>query len=302
MAYGRGKRVAKGPDGKYRILGASGDVIIDWAMNGSPIYALDEYEQPICYAFLPGKNLRRPHAQRCYGTPVCPVTGRCAIHSRLIPERVKQYRGLRMAKVLPTSMQADFERLASDPGYLSVKEDVHILDMRLEQLYAQLQDAADPEIWQALKQEAKKLEAAMAGNWVENPASFARICRDIICIVGQGGKEGKIWEEIISTTEAKARLQKQEMNFLVTQAGMATKEQVAAMTTMLVRAVKEELALALPGRKGEEVADNIAERIAEYMTGAPSRPQITVIDGLPLMPIDVSDGKTINGARMPRKF
>lgn len=281
---GKNARIIVDGDDNVRAY-LNGQEVLDFDIHASPIYKFNVKGKPICGVVNPKTGNTCLSTNRIH-------TGRCKRHSWTMGEaqisRIKNA----YIRTMPSTLLADHARVMKNSNLLSVRKDVGWMEVRLSQLREKLNEALDPEAWEALRRLSAEAFGLLLDHIHEDdPERFGNVVRKMCYLIENGGEEYKIWDEIEKITKTKAALSRQEHVMLKDLAGMVPKEQVASLMTYLTRVTEARLAAILTGSaeltgdpRVRETMNLIAMDVARAVD-LPSRQDMRVINGIPLIPI-----------------
>src|SRR5690349_13713695 len=87
----------------------------------------------------------------CKGAPM--PNGRCRLHGGKTPSGIAspQYKTGRYSRVLPTRLQSRYDAARTDAALLELRDDISLLDARLEDLLSRVDTGESGVLWASLK-------------------------------------------------------------------------------------------------------------------------------------------------------
>lgn len=128
----------------------------------------------------------------------------------------------RYSRALPERYRAAFLRATSSPNLLGLREQIALLDSRVEELLGQLSRSESGALWarlsdarlEALAARAETVAAQKAGDAVKAAAAQARAnsaLGRVFELIERGGRDREVWSDLIDTLEQQRRIQTSEV-------------------------------------------------------------------------------------------
>ncbi len=223
-------------------------------------------EREFCGAPLDAEDLSKGYCQRLreectrhcgawarskgYPCPQNKAAGRnrCRMHGGAQPvmSASPQYQGKGRSKYLPRELRGQYEEIMARPDLLSLRNEIGLVQLRVQQLTEQLSTKASQavfddlgDLWEAYKQ------AGAAGDGDKAVALQTALDAK----VREGAAIGQKWRELIGTAKDKAHLARLEMENMIDAHQMISVERVILMISelgdLVQRTVKDKSALAI---------------------------------------------------------
>lgn len=177
--------------------------------------------------------------QRCKRA-VTPGRTVCHYHGGATPRGVAlpQFKTGRYSKALPDRLAARYEEAASDPNLLALREDIALLDSRLEDVLKRADTGEAGRLWSRLRElKGCVAEAQSRGDVAEREARLA----EMLAVIDEGAADWAIWAEVLKLLEARRKLVESERGRLVQMHQILTAEEAMALMAGVVAVVKEEI-------------------------------------------------------------
>lgn len=175
------------------------------------------------------------------GTPcqLAPMAnGRCRLHGgkSLAGIASPAFRHGRYSKHLPTRLAATYEEAAADTELLALREDIALLDARLEDLLARVDTGESGRLWQAAQQAFWKFRAASDS---KRPEKMREALIELEHTIGRGVSDYAAWNEITAMLEQRRKLVESERRRLVDMQQMITTERTMVLLAAVVDTVRK---------------------------------------------------------------
>jgi hypothetical protein len=170
------------------------------------------------------------------------ANGRCRMHGGKTPVGVglPQTRTGRYSKHLPLRLAECYQEAIADPELLSVREDVALLDSRLNDVMASASNQESGELWNSLK-EARRAYVGASGKDAEEKRRDA--ISTILWLIDEGYQEWQSWKDIRFMLQERKQLVESERKRLVDMQQMITAERamllVAAISDIVMKNVED---------------------------------------------------------------
>lgn len=180
-------------------------------------------------------------AKKKDGTPCrqnAMANGRCRLHGGSTPSGLaaSQFRTGRYSKHLPARLANSYQEAISDPELLSVREDVALLDSRLQDVLSSASNGEAGELWKSLKEALREHDRA-------KPDERAEAFGKIRWLINEGYQEWQSWMEIRHILQERKQLVEREEKRLVAMQQMITAERamllVAAIEDIVIKHVED---------------------------------------------------------------
>ncbi len=142
----------------------------------------------------------------------------------------------RYSKVLPAALAARYETSLKDEELLALRDEIALLDARLNDLLTTLKVGAARKLWDILRGHYEDLRAAM-GRRDTDAAGLA--LRALGAAIDTGSTESESWAEIYSLIDQRRRLAESEGKRLVQMQQVITTEQALVLLSRIQQAIVE---------------------------------------------------------------
>jgi hypothetical protein len=162
----------------------------------------------------------------------------------------------RYGKYLPPRLQDRYQEAIQDPTLLQSREDIALMDARLQDLLRRADTGESGRIWQQLKQ--AKVEMLQARQRKDSEGVQIAL-QQIMGLIDHGHGDHETWKDIRETVQERTRLVRSEQKRLVDMHQMVTVERLVnfmqTLSAILVAEIPE-----------KQVARKIIGRIQGMMT------------------------------------
>jgi hypothetical protein len=174
--------------------------------DGTKVWARNEAGKPVCNARRnseEGKRLKK----RCQSTMVLPLTGRCLRHGGKTRRGVthQRFKHGKYSAAIPKSIREEFHRYLSDPDYLSLREDIAITKVRLQNILTGLENAVDAVTVRKLYSLARKMKTAMQCEDIVAEANELRKLCMVFCGLIDQGRDSVAYGRQLETSQTHLR-------------------------------------------------------------------------------------------------
>ncbi len=168
------------------------------------------------------------------------VPGRnvCAIHGGKTPRgfALPQSKTLKYGASLPTRLKARYEESERDPELLYLRDDIAVVDARLEDLIKRVDTGESGALWEALHRARQELILAKRSG---DSLKQMQWMNAILELIGQGHSDYQAWREIGGVLEQRRRLVESERKRLVEMQQMITTEKAMLLIGAVVGIIKD---------------------------------------------------------------
>ncbi len=171
-------------------------------------------------------------AQAMHGMRVCRVHGGMTPRGLASPH----YKTGRYSRSLPARLASRYEAARQDGDLLALREDVALLDARLEDLLARVDTGESGALWQRLM--TARMELLEAQRTKDHLGQLAAL-RDILDLISQGHTDYRAWGEMASVLEQRRRLVESERRRLTETHQMITADKAMLLIGAIVGVIKE---------------------------------------------------------------
>jgi hypothetical protein len=148
---------------------------------------------------------------------------KCNAHGGMSPRGLDHYKAttLKYSNSLPDKFLARYERVSQDPDFLSQRQEIHVVEARIEELFERI-SGGGPDVLAQIQDEHRKFVEAMAEQ--DKDKADAAI-RKIGTLSRQGRSDYAVWEEIKDAIKLRSRLVESHRRWLLEQKAMITLEE-----------------------------------------------------------------------------
>lgn len=152
----------------------------------------------------------------------------------------------RYSKNLPTRMMGRYAESRQESDQLALREDIALIDARLEDMLAKVDTGESGETWKALQESVHAFDAAeRKANYATTPDTRDRwktereeAMRTIIVLCQEGMADYAAWNEIKSLLEQRRKVSETEQKRLVAMQQMITAEQAMLMQSQVLDIIR----------------------------------------------------------------
>lgn len=166
--------------------------------------------------------------------------GRCRIHGGKTPSgaAVKHFRTGRYARSVPVRLAADYDTARSDADLLALRDEIALLDARLNDLLTGVSNGEAGELWKRLKDALREYDDAARSSAKDAEGRKSEAFGNIRWLVNEGYQEWMSWMEIRHTLEDRRRLVDSERARLKDMQQMISSESAMTLISAIVGAVQ----------------------------------------------------------------
>jgi hypothetical protein len=156
----------------------------------------------------------------------------CQVHGGVTPTGADAHQFVhgRYSKALPKRLAERYEASLSDPDLLNLRQEVSIVDARIEDVLKRVDSGESEKLWKALADEVRDVEqnAALTGTYD---------LRGLKKLIARGVHDWMAWNEVIVLIENRRKLVASEGKRLVAMQQMVTAGQAMGLVTALMESV-----------------------------------------------------------------
>src|SRR5690348_1299375 len=158
----------------------------------------------------------------------------CYMHGGKTPKGIASpnYKHGKYSKAMPERLRERFEASQTDEELLSMRDDIALLDARIEDLLKRVDSGESQRLWQELKDEIKAQKEQMA---LTGQMSWS----GIDALVYAGGKDFMTWNELTTQLDNRRKLILAESKRLETMQQMVTATQAMNLMAAMMEAVRQ---------------------------------------------------------------
>lgn len=176
------------------------------------------------------------------------TNGRCRIHGgkSLTGIAAPRFETGRYSKFLPTRLVEKYNTSKNDGELVALRDDLALLDARLEDLLAKVDTGETGEAWKALQEAVHAFKTAESkANYTANERKQAEYKADremamqtILLLVQSGMSDYAAWADIKSTLEQRRKTAETEFNRLVKMDAMVSAEKLLVMQSQFLEMIR----------------------------------------------------------------
>lgn len=167
------------------------------------------------------------------------VGGRCKFHggASLVGPASPNYRTGRHSKYLPSALLERYHAAMGDPGLISLRDEVALLDGRITQLLETVGETGNLRLW---KEARTKLDAFKSAGAKKGSVGAARqALQQLDDLIDAGLSDASTWEELRETLDARRKMAESETKRLKELHQTITVEQAMMLMAVLVTEVRK---------------------------------------------------------------
>lgn len=185
---------------------------------------------------------------------VLPDRTKCKHHGGASPRgpASPHWRTGRWSKSLPSRYRAAYFRATQSRDLLTMREQIALLDARVDELLGQLSRSESGVLWSrlsdarldAITARNEAVSAAKAGNQVEAAAATARAnsaLSRIFDLIERGGKDRDTWGDLLSTLEQQRKIQLAEVRRRESERAYVAVDSFLGTMAEIVKILREEV-------------------------------------------------------------
>lgn len=163
----------------------------------------------------------------------------CQVHGGKTPRGIASphFKTGRYSKVLPARLAARYVESQGDPRILELRDDISLIDARLEDLLARVDTGESGALWGSLVA-AKTELASIGGTSMEATLKRQTVMAHILDLITKGHADYQAWRELGAALEQRRKLVESERKRLVEAQLTMTSEQAMLLMDALLMAVK----------------------------------------------------------------
>ena len=189
--------------------------------------------------------------------------GKCRLHGGLSLSGIASpsLKSGRYSKNLPTRLMEKYDAARKDGDLLALRDDLALLDARLEDVLAKVDTGESGETWKALLSAVHEFDSAeralescdsevKRANWKHDREEAMRT---IIVLCQAGMSDYAAWSEVKSLLESRRKISETEQKRLVAMQQMITNDQLAVLQANILASIKRHVTdpIALRGLAAE---------------------------------------------------
>lgn len=145
-----------------------------------------------------------------------------------------RWKGGAYSKHMPKGVAARYKEAVTDPDLLSARDEIALVQLRIQDLMGKLKDGGTSDMWGDLRQEFVNVEAAIRQG---DPAAMNKALTTLGEIIEAGAEAEHVWEEMYEAIEAKTKVSEREWRRLRDLRQFMTVQQSMDLVSYLVECV-----------------------------------------------------------------
>lgn len=145
-----------------------------------------------------------------------------------------KWKGGAYSKYMPKGVATRYKAAMVDPDLLSARDEIALVQLRIQDLMGKLKDGGTAELWDSLKLEFVSVEAAIRAG---DPAALDKGLKRLGEIIEDGSATEEVWGEMYEAIEAKTRVSEREWRRLRDLRQFMTVQQSMDLVSYLVECV-----------------------------------------------------------------
>ncbi len=145
-----------------------------------------------------------------------------------------KWKGGAYSKYMPKGVANRYKDALTDPDLLSARDEIALVQLRIQDLMGKLKDGGTADMWQTLRQEFVNVEAAIQQG---DPGAMNQALQALGSIIEQGAESEHVWEEMYEAIEAKTKVSEREWRRLRDLRQFMTVQQSMDLVSYLVECV-----------------------------------------------------------------
>lgn len=150
-----------------------------------------------------------------------------------------KWKGGAYSKYMPKGVATRYKEAMTDPDLLSARDEIALVQLRIQDLMGKMRDGGTADMWQTLRQEYVNVEAAIKSG---DPAALDKGLRALGEIIEEGAQAEHIWSEMYEAIDAKTKVSEREWRRLRDLRQFMTVQQSMDMVSYLVQCVTNHVA------------------------------------------------------------
>ncbi len=137
------------------------------------------------------------------------------------------------SKALPLALREAYERVRRDADLLSLRDDLAVVDARLDQLLQRIEETPDDSTIRSLVEGIGAAKELLS----EDPAAALARLDVILVALGRVQADGKVWAEILGTQEQRRKLADSERKRLEALREYVTRDRLLTLVAGLLECI-----------------------------------------------------------------
>lgn len=150
-----------------------------------------------------------------------------------------RWKGGAYSKYMPRDVAGRYRDAMTDPDLLSARDEIALVQLRIQDLMGKLQEGGTADLWQSLRQEFADVRAAISAG---DAGALDRTLSALGQIIDKGSATEDVWGEMYEAIEAKTKVSEREWRRLRDLRQFMTVQQSMDLVTYLVDCVTRHVA------------------------------------------------------------
>jgi|TARA_R110000824_G_scaffold120382_1_gene275594 hypothetical protein len=145
-----------------------------------------------------------------------------------------KWKGGAYSKYMPKGVATRFKDAMTDPDLLSARDEIALVQLRIQDLMGKLKDGGTADLWESLREEFVSVEAAIRTG---DASALDKGLRALGEIIEEGSAAEEVWGEMYEAIEAKTKVSEREWRRLRDLRQFMTVQQSMDLVSYLVECV-----------------------------------------------------------------
>ena len=145
-----------------------------------------------------------------------------------------KWKGGAYSKYMPKGVADRYKSAMVDPDLLSARDEIALVQLRIQDLMGKLKDGGTAEMWQELRDEFVNVEAAIRAG---DPGALDKSLKALGTVIEAGSTAEEVWSEMYEAIEAKTKVSEREWRRLRDLRQFMTVQQSMDLVSYLVECV-----------------------------------------------------------------
>lgn len=166
------------------------------------------------------------------------ANGRCRMHGGSTPAglALPQFKTGRYSKVLPARLVERYQEAVQDSELLALRDEIALLDTRLNELIGRVDTGESSELWEAFKKAIRAYsKVRSARDRDKGDAAWGAV----LDILADADQDHSAWAEVISLIDLRSKLSERERKRLSDMQQMMTTEQALTLLGAVAGVIKK---------------------------------------------------------------
>ena len=118
-----------------------------------------------------------------------------------------KWKGGAYSKYMPKGVANRYKEALTDPDLLSARDEIALVQLRIQDLMGQLREGGTAELWASLRTHFTNVEAAIQAG---DPGALDKGLKQLGEVIEEGSKAEAVWGEMYEAIEAKTKVSERE--------------------------------------------------------------------------------------------